>query len=81
MQRRLAPALVLVAVTALALTGCAQDFEKGPEGKVTEKVKDGKKFYLVVDPAKRGEGKKFRVSKYDYHDCNRGSKYPKCIDD
>jgi hypothetical protein len=23
----------------------------------------------------------FRVSKYDYHDCNRGSKYPKCVDD
>ncbi|MET7935551.1 hypothetical protein [Streptomyces sp. NPDC005322] len=74
-------ALALLAVAALALAGCAQDFDKGPKGRVTDKVKDGKKFYLVVDPAKGGKGKKFRVSKYDYHDCNRGSKYPKCIDD
>ncbi|MGW6060726.1 hypothetical protein [Streptomyces sp. NPDC055189] len=74
-------AAVFVAVCALALTGCAQDFDKGPAGKVTDKIKDGKKFYLVVDPAKAGDATKFRVSKYDYHDCNRGSKYPKCIDD
>ena len=78
-MRRLATAFV--AVSVLAFAGCAQDFDKGPEGKVTEKVKDGKKFYLVVDPAKAGGEKKFRVSKYDYHDCNRGSKYPRCIDD
>ncbi|MET9758748.1 hypothetical protein ABZ016_06780 [Streptomyces sp. NPDC006372] len=77
-MRRLAAAL---AVSVLALAGCAQDFDKGPEGKVAEKVKDGKKFYLVVDPAKGGEQTKFRVSKYDYHDCNRGSKYPKCVED
>ncbi|MFI9080044.1 hypothetical protein ACIGW8_26845 [Streptomyces sioyaensis] len=38
-------------------------------------------FYLVVDPTKEGKETKFRVSKYDYHDCYRGSKYPKCIDD
>ncbi|MEU6674303.1 hypothetical protein [Streptomyces sp. NPDC046925] len=74
-------AAVFVAVCALALTGCAQDFDKGPAGKVTDKIRDGKKFYLVVDPTKAGDEKKFRVSKYDYHDCNRGSKYPKCIDD
>ncbi|BCK66068.1 hypothetical protein CP981_37030 [Streptomyces platensis] len=80
-MRRLTLAPVLVAVAALALTGCAQDFGHGPEGRVTEKTKDGKKFYLVVDPTKQGKEKKFRVSKYDYHDCNRGSKYPKCIDD
>lgn len=78
-MHRLAP--VLVAVTALALAGCAQDFDQGPAGQVTDKVKDGKKFYLVVDPAKAGKEKKFRVSKYDYHDCNRGSKYPKCVSD
>ncbi|CAM5659771.1 MULTISPECIES: hypothetical protein [Streptomyces] len=78
-MRRLATAFV--AVSVLALAGCAQDFDKGPEGKVTEKVKDGKKFYLVVDPAKAGDETKFRVSKYDYHDCNRGSKYPKCVGD
>ncbi|CAM5522286.1 hypothetical protein STAFG_3892 [Streptomyces afghaniensis 772] len=79
MHRRLAA--VLVAAGVLAVAGCAQNFDQGPEGKVTEKVKDGKKFYLVVDPAKAGGEKKFRVSKYDYHDCNRGSKYPKCVDD
>ncbi|MEU5274267.1 hypothetical protein AB0G77_38465 [Streptomyces hygroscopicus] len=79
-MRRLAAALL--AMTAFAsLAGCAQDFDRGPDGRVTDKVKDGKKFYLVVDPAKGGEEKKFRVSKYDYHDCNRGSKYPKCVDD
>ncbi|MPY57120.1 hypothetical protein [Streptomyces spongiae] len=78
-MHRLAP--ILVAVGALALAGCAQDFDPGPKGEVTEKIKDGKKFYLVVDPTKAGKEKKFRVSKYDYHDCNRGSKYPKCVDD
>ncbi|GAA0915442.1 hypothetical protein JBE04_17335 [Streptomyces sp. PRKS01-29] len=78
-MRRLA--LALLACSALTLAGCAQDFDRGPDGTVTDKVKDGKKFYLVVDPAKGGEEKKFRVSKYDYHDCNRGSKYPKCVDD
>ncbi|AGP60906.1 MULTISPECIES: hypothetical protein [Streptomyces] len=78
-MRRLA--LALLACSALTLAGCAQDFDRGPDGTVSDKVKDGKKFYLVVDPAKGGEGKKFRVSKYDYHDCNRGSKYPKCVDD
>ncbi|GFE11983.1 hypothetical protein Sgleb_00300 [Streptomyces glebosus] len=78
-MRRLTLVPVLVAVAALALAGCAQDFGHGPE--VTEKSKDGRKFYLVVDPTKEGKEKKFRVSKYDYHDCNRGSKYPKCIDD
>ncbi|GHD32203.1 hypothetical protein GCM10010313_76470 [Streptomyces violarus] len=77
-MRRLATAFV--AVSVLALAGCAQDFDKGPEGKVTEKVKDSKKFYLVVDPSKAGDETKFRVSKYDYHDCNRGSKYPKCVE-
>jgi hypothetical protein len=77
--RRLAPALL--AATTLTLAGCAQDFDRGPEGQVSDKIKDGKKFYLVVDPAKGGEARKFRVSKYDYHDCNRGSKYPGCIDD
>ncbi|MFI9259758.1 hypothetical protein ACIGT4_18940 [Streptomyces sioyaensis] len=80
-MRRLIFVPVLVAVAALALAGCAQDFGHGPEGRVTEKTKDGKKFYLVVDPTKQGKEKKFRVSKYDYHDCNRGSKYPKCIED
>ncbi|MCW7988381.1 hypothetical protein XF35_24695 [Streptomyces platensis subsp. clarensis] len=80
-MRRLILAPVLVAVAALALAGCAQDFGQGPEGRVTDKSKDGKKFYLVVDPEKGGKAKKFRVSKYDYHDCYRGSKYPKCIDD
>ncbi|MFE7543298.1 hypothetical protein [Streptomyces platensis] len=80
-MRRLTLVPVLVAVAALALAGCAQDFGHGPEGRVTEKSKDGKKFYLVVDPTKEGKEEKFRVSKYDYHDCNRGSKYPKCIDD
>ncbi|MFF7232628.1 hypothetical protein SAMN06272775_0165 [Streptomyces sp. 2323.1] len=80
-MRRLIFVPALVAVAALALAGCAQDFGQGPEGRVTEKTKDGKKFYLVVDPTKQGKEKKFRVSKYDYHDCNRGSKYPKCIDD
>ncbi|MFD5735748.1 MULTISPECIES: hypothetical protein [Streptomyces] len=80
-MRRLIFVPVLVAVAGLALAGCAQDFGQGPEGRVTEKTKDGKKFYLVVDPAKQGKEKKFRVSKYDYHDCNRGSKYPKCIND
>ncbi|EXU64953.1 hypothetical protein Z951_27940 [Streptomyces sp. PRh5] len=78
-MRRLA--LALLACSALTLAGCAQDFDRGPDGTVTDKVKDGKKFYLVVNPAKGGEEKKFRVSKYDYHDCNRGSKYPKCVDD
>ncbi|GAA2632608.1 hypothetical protein [Streptomyces axinellae] len=83
-MRRLFPAAL--ALAALVLTGCAQDFDKGPAGRVTDKVKDGKKFYLVVDPAKGGKakgaaGEKFRVSKYDYHDCNRGAKYPKCVDD
>ncbi|MGP3989867.1 hypothetical protein [Streptomyces sp. 3N207] len=72
---------ISAAVAALALAGCAQDFDQGPKGRVTDKVKDGKKFYLVVDPANGADQKKFRVSKYDYHDCNRGSKYPKCIDD
>lgn len=73
---------LLLAVTAvLAVAGCAQNFDQGPEGQVTDKVKSGKKFYLVVKPAKGGDDKKFRVSKYDYHDCNRGSKYPKCVDD
>ncbi|PJJ06559.1 hypothetical protein BX264_7095 [Streptomyces sp. 2333.5] len=80
-MRRLIFVPALVAVAALALAGCAQDFGQGPEGRVTEKTKDGKKFYLVVDPTKQGKEKKFRVSKYDYHDCNRGSKYPTCIDD
>ncbi|MEU6328806.1 hypothetical protein ABZ851_16235 [Streptomyces sp. NPDC047049] len=80
-MRRLILAPVLVAVAGLALAGCAQDFGKGPEGRVTDKTKDGKKFYLVVDPKKEGKEAKFRVSKYDYHDCYRGSKYPKCIDD
>ncbi|TXC99941.1 hypothetical protein [Streptomyces sp. ISID311] len=80
-MRRLIFFPAVVAVAALALAGCAQDFGHGPEGRVTEKTKDGKKFYLVVDPTKQGKEKKFRVSKYDYHDCNRGSKYPKCIDD
>ncbi|MFF9788800.1 hypothetical protein [Streptomyces nigrescens] len=80
-MRRLILAPVLVAVAALALAGCAQDFGQGPEGRVTDKSKDGKKFYLVVDPKKEGKETKFRVSKYDYHDCYRGSKYPKCIDD
>ncbi|AZS76054.1 hypothetical protein DDE74_38980 [Streptomyces lydicus] len=80
-MRRLILAPVLVTVAALALAGCAQDFGQGPEGRVTDKSKDGKKFYLVVDPTKEGKEKKFRVSKYDYHDCYRGSKYPKCIDD
>ncbi|MEU8916768.1 hypothetical protein [Streptomyces nigrescens] len=80
-MRRLILAPVLVAVAALALAGCAQDFAQGPEGRVTDKSKDGEKFYLVVDPKKEGKEKKFRVSKYDYHDCYRGSKYPKCIDD
>ncbi|MGS2591961.1 hypothetical protein [Streptomyces hebeiensis] len=89
-MRRLAPALALLTAAALALGGCARDFEEGPAGKVTDKVKDGKKFYLVVDPDKpdkpgkgdeEGEEKKFRVSKYDYHDCKRGSTYPKCVGD
>jgi len=80
-MRRLIFVPVLVSVAAVALAGCAQDFGHGPEGRVTEKAKDGKKFYLVVDPTKQGKEKKFRVSKYDYHDCNRGSKYPKCIND
>ncbi|MEU0068839.1 hypothetical protein ABZ027_04695 [Streptomyces sp. NPDC006332] len=79
MYRRLSA--VLLAVSALALAGCAQNFDQGPDGKVTEKVRDGKKFYLVVDPTTAGKEQKFRVSKYDYHDCNRGSKYPKCVDD
>ncbi|MEV2214850.1 hypothetical protein AB0H86_25935 [Streptomyces sp. NPDC050997] len=74
-------AAVLVAVSALALAGCAQNFDQGPDGKVIDKVKDRKKFYLIVDPTTAGKEKKFRVSKYDYHDCNRGSKYPKCVDD
>ena len=78
-MRRLA--LALLACTTLTLAGCAQDFDRGPDGVVTDKVKDGKKFYLFVDPAKWGEEKKFRVSKYDYHDCVRGAKYPKCVDD
>ncbi|MFJ7072185.1 hypothetical protein [Streptomyces sp. NPDC098781] len=78
-MRRLAAALM--AVSTLVLAGCAQNFDRGPEGKVTDKIKDGKKFYLVVDPNKAGAEQKFRVSKYDYHDCNRGSKYPKCVDD
>ncbi|MGI5346892.1 hypothetical protein ACQEU8_01705 [Streptomyces sp. CA-250714] len=78
---RLALTLSAVAAAALALSGCAQDFDQGPKGRVTEKAKDGKKFYLVVDPAKGGGPQKFRVSKYDYHDCNRGAKYPKCVDD
>lgn len=73
--------LLLVVAATLALAGCAQDFDQGPEGRVTDKVKNGKKFYLVVEPTKGGEGKQFRVSKYDYHDCNRGSTYPKCVDD
>ncbi|MGA4948405.1 hypothetical protein [Streptomyces lydicamycinicus] len=80
-MRRLTLVPALIAVAALALAGCAQDFGHGPEGRVTEKTKDGKKFYLVVDPSKKGKEEMFRVSKYDYHDCNRGSKYPKCIDD
>ncbi|WP_336053086.1 hypothetical protein [Streptomyces sp. CA2R101] len=80
-MRRLILVPVLVAVAGLALAGCAQGFGKGPEGRVTDKTKDGKKFYLVVDPKKKGKETKFRVSKYDYHDCYRGSKYPKCIDD
>ncbi|MFG2533365.1 hypothetical protein [Streptomyces sp. NPDC048516] len=80
-MRRLTLVPVLVAVAGLAFAGCAQDFGHGPEGRVTGKTKDGKKFYLVVDPTKEGKEKKFRVSKYDYHDCYRGSKYPKCIDD
>ncbi|GAA2332417.1 hypothetical protein OKJ48_29955 [Streptomyces kunmingensis] len=80
-MRRLALTPVLAVVTALALAGCAQNFDRGPEGKVSDKVRNGKKFYLVVDPEKGGSEKKFRVSKYDYHDCNRGSKYPKCVDD
>ncbi|MEU0927741.1 MULTISPECIES: hypothetical protein [Streptomyces violaceusniger group] len=79
MRRLVAALLVLTAFASLA--GCAQDFDRGPDGQVTDKVKDGKKFYLVVNPAKGGNEKKFRVSKYDYHDCNRGSKYPKCVDD
>ncbi|WP_327157077.1 hypothetical protein OHU45_25965 [Streptomyces tubercidicus] len=83
-MRRLVLAPALVAVAALALAGCAQDFGHGPAGRVTDKTKDGKKFYLVVDPAKEGKdgkGAKFRVSKYDYHDCYRGSQYPKCVED
>ncbi|MGW1788984.1 hypothetical protein ACWCO0_15495 [Streptomyces tubercidicus] len=86
-MRRLILAPALVAVAALALAGCAQDFGHGPAGRVTDKTKDGKKFYLVVDPAKKGKegkegkGTKFRVSKYDYHDCYRGSQYPKCVED
>ncbi|WP_255947737.1 DUF1372 family protein [Streptomyces odontomachi] len=74
-------ALVLIAVTALALAGCSRDFDRGPTGKVTDKVKSGKRYYLVVDPTKGGDVKKFRVSKSDYHDCYRGSKYPQCVDD
>ncbi|GAA1166027.1 hypothetical protein GCM10009654_23670 [Streptomyces hebeiensis] len=83
-MHRLAPTLALLTAAALALGGCARDFEEGPAGKVTDKVKDGKKFYLVVapdKPGKEGEEKKFRVSKYDYHDCKRGSTYPKCVGD
>lgn len=78
-MRRLA--LVLIAVTALAVAGCARDFDRGPAGKVTDKVRKGKKYYLVVDPAKGGAAERFRVSKHDYHDCYRGSKYPQCVDD
>lgn len=60
-MRRLALAPTLVAVAALALAGCAQDVGHGPAGRVTGETKDGKKFYLVVEPKKEGKEKKFRV--------------------
>lgn len=89
-RRTLGPLAVCTAVLSL-LTGCGDDPEPGPAGRVVAKDTDtytihhpkvGKSpaWTQVITDYYLTTSERFEVSSDDYDDCYRGSIYPRCTE-
>ncbi|MGW1029361.1 hypothetical protein ACWD4J_37745 [Streptomyces sp. NPDC002577] len=93
MRIRFALAVTAAATLALGLTGCSDQHDAGPAGKVIAKDTDrecktkgtGKKKrrschteYELTVRTPKGDEVEFDVSSSDYYKCSQDSSYPKC---